>query len=75
MIYSTKPAYKIISNISKLSVLKSYTPDLILWGGAGLFAVATFTDGIPKFKDTFYSKIPYVGDHWQYHPDPEDVSN
>ncbi|WPK26432.1 hypothetical protein PUMCH_003786 [Australozyma saopauloensis] len=45
----------------------------MIWGGAAAAGVATFTDGVPLFKNTFYTKIPYFGSHWEYNPDPEDV--
>lgn len=69
--YIKGPAYK-VSQFA-LSSYKSYASDLVIWGVAGAAAVATFTDGVPLFKETFYSKIPYFGDHWVHNPDPEDV--
>lgn len=56
-----------------IPVIKSYIPNYVLWGGAAGAAVATFTEGVPLFQSTFYTKIPYFGSHWEYNPDPEDV--
>ncbi|SCU97707.1 LAMI_0F11056g1_1 [Lachancea mirantina] len=66
----TAPYYGKLS----LAALLSYTPNLALWGGASMFAVFQFTDGWPKFQDTFYKKIPIFGSHWVKEVDPEDSS-
>lgn len=73
--YIRGPAYKTVSSFGNLNlpVLFSYLPNLALWGGAVGAGVATFTEGIPLFQKTFYQKIPVVGDHWVYNPDPEDI--
>ncbi|RCK60356.1 Cytochrome b-c1 complex subunit 10 [Candida viswanathii] len=73
--YVKGPAYKAISHFGKLNapLVRSYIPDLVLWGGAAGAAVAVFTEGVPLFQKTFYEKIPYFGQHWVYNPDPEDV--
>lgn len=73
--YVKAPLYKSVKSFAgvNLPVLRAYIPDLVLWGGAGAGAVATFTAGVPVFKDTFYSKIPYFGLYFTYNPDPEDV--
>ncbi|KAF7582423.1 Ubiquinol-cytochrome-c reductase complex subunit (QCR10) family protein [Clavispora lusitaniae] len=71
--YIRGPAYKVAKSGINFSAVKAYTGDLIFWGVAGAGAVATFTDGVPLFKNTFYTKIPYFGEHWVYNPDPEDV--
>lgn len=73
--YIRAPAYKTVKTFAGLNLplIKQYAPNLILWGGAAAAGVATFTEGIPLFKDTFYTKIPYFGQHWVYNPDPEEV--
>ncbi|CCE89008.1 Piso0_001805 [Millerozyma farinosa CBS 7064] len=73
--YIRAPVYKSVKSIAgiNLPVLKAYIPNFVLWGGAVGAGIATFTDGVPLFKDTFYSKIPVVGTHWTHNPDPEDV--
>ena len=45
----------------------------MLWGGASAAIIATFTEGWPKFQNTFYKKIPYFGSHWIVEKDPEDL--
>ncbi|EGW35289.1 uncharacterized protein SPAPADRAFT_146373, partial [Spathaspora passalidarum NRRL Y-27907] len=69
------PVYKTVQNFGKFNIntVRSYVPNLILWGGAAGAAVAVFTEGVPLFRNTFYSKIPYFGEHFVYNPDPEDV--
>ncbi|OBA24471.1 hypothetical protein METBIDRAFT_133809 [Metschnikowia bicuspidata var. bicuspidata NRRL YB-4993] len=71
--YIRGPAYKVAKSGFNLSVVKAYSTSLMAWGVGGAAAVATFTDGVPLFKNTFYTKIPYFGSHWEYNPDPEDV--
>ncbi|CAH2352679.1 cytochrome b-c1 complex subunit 10, mitochondrial [[Candida] railenensis] len=73
--YIKGPAYKSVKSFAgaNLPLLKTYAPNLILWGGAAGAGVATFTSGVPIFKSTFYAKIPYFGDYFTYNPDPEDV--
>ena len=58
---------------TSLAPYMSYLTNLVFWGGAAAGALATFTDGVPLFRNTFYTKIPYFGSHWEYNPDPEDV--
>ncbi|EGV63372.1 ubiquinol-cytochrome c reductase core subunit 10 qcr10 [Yamadazyma tenuis] len=73
--YIRGPAYKSIASFAGVSIptAKKYLPNLVLWGGAAGAAVATFTEGVPLFQNTFYKKIPYFGQHWEYNPDPEDI--
>ncbi|KAG7192102.1 ubiquinol-cytochrome c reductase core subunit 10 qcr10 [Scheffersomyces spartinae] len=73
--YVRGPLYKSVKSIGGLNfpLFKTYLPDLILWGGAAGAGVAVFTEGVPLFKNTFYTKIPYFGSYWEYNPDPEDV--
>lgn len=75
MQYVKGPAYKTVKSVAGLNIplLKSYVPNLALWGGAVAGGIATFTEGIPLFQNTFYSKIPVFGEHWVYNPDPEDI--
>lgn len=54
-------------------VVRNYVPNYMVWGTAAVAGVATFTENVPLFKQTFYTKIPYFGSHWEYNPDPEDV--
>lgn len=54
-------------------VVRTYIPNFIFWGGAAAGGIATFTEGVPLFQNTFYKKIPIAGEHWVYNPDPEDV--
>lgn len=65
-------SYKHLAGIN-FPVIKLYIPDYAIWGIAAAGAIATFTDGVPLFRDTFYSKIPYFGSHYVHNPDPEDV--
>ncbi|CDO92640.1 unnamed protein product [Kluyveromyces dobzhanskii CBS 2104] len=55
-----------------LGNLTSYAPNLMFWGSASTFGLFVFTDGWPTFRDAFYSKIPYFGDHWVTVVAPED---
>ncbi|CAK7896924.1 cytochrome b-c1 complex subunit 10, mitochondrial [[Candida] anglica] len=73
--YVKAPLYKSVKNIAGVNTqaLFAYIPNLVIWGGAAGAGVATFTTGIPIFKDTFYSKIPYFGSYFVYNPDPEDI--
>ncbi|GEQ66343.1 hypothetical protein JCM33374_g6 [Metschnikowia sp. JCM 33374] len=71
--YIRGPAYKVAKSKINLSAAKAYGLNLAFWGAGAGAAVATFTDGVPLFKNTFYTKIPYFGSHWEYNPDPEDV--
>lgn len=71
--YIKAPIYRVAKIPFNFAAVKSYGLNLAIWGGAGAAAVATFTDGVPLFKNTFYTKIPYFGKHWEYNPDPEDV--
>ncbi|KAM3120827.1 putative acyl carrier protein [Candidozyma auris] len=71
--YIRGPVYRVSKIPFNFTAAKSYGKDLIFWGGAAGAAVATFTDNWPLFQQTFYSKIPYFGEHWIHNPDPEDV--
>ncbi|WLF78214.1 ubiquinol-cytochrome c reductase core subunit 10 qcr10 [Lodderomyces elongisporus] len=73
--YVKGPAYKAISHFGKLNapLVRSYIPDLVFWGGAAGCAVAVFTEGVPLFQQTFYEKIPFVGQHWIEEQDPESI--
>ncbi|CAI5757832.1 unnamed protein product [Candida verbasci] len=73
--YVKGPTYKVLSHFGKLNpeLIRSYIPNLTLWGGAALGAAATFTEGWPLFQKTFYQKIPIFGQHWIKDVDPEDV--
>lgn len=73
--YITRPVYKKLPNLIGLNPanVRAYVPDLVLWGVAAAAGVAVFTEGVPLFQDTFYSKIPVYGKHWIHNPDPEDV--
>lgn len=73
--YIKGPIYKSVKTIAgvNLPLIKTYVPDLMLWGGAVGAGVAVFTEGVPLFRSTFYEKIPFFGNHWVYNPDPEDV--
>ena len=55
-----------------LGNLIAYAPNLALWGGASAAGVFVFTEGWPKFQDTFYKKIPFFGSHWVVEIPPED---
>ncbi|SCU89557.1 LANO_0D05446g1_1 [Lachancea nothofagi CBS 11611] len=54
------------------SNLIAYIPNLALWGGASAAGMFVFTEGWPKFQDTFYKKIPIFGTHWEVEVAPED---
>ncbi|SGZ56261.1 CIC11C00000005041 [Sungouiella intermedia] len=71
--YIKAPVYKVAKSGINLAAVKAYAGDLIFWGGAAAAAAATFTDNWPLFQQTFYSKIPYFGQHWIHEQDPEDV--
>ncbi|KAI5966367.1 QCR10 [Candida pseudojiufengensis] len=73
--YIKGPVLKALAHFGKLNppLVRSYTPDLLIWGGTALAVVATFTEGWPLFQQTFYQKIPYFGQHWIHNPDPEEV--
>jgi ubiquinol-cytochrome c reductase subunit 10 len=73
--YLRGPVYKKLPNLLGMNpaVVRSYIPNLILWGGAAGAGVAVFTEGVPLFQNTFYSKIPVFGEHWIYNPDPEEI--
>ncbi|RLV96243.1 Cytochrome b-c1 complex subunit 10 [Spathaspora sp. JA1] len=73
--YVRGPVYKTVQSFGKFNIntLKDYIPNLVFWGGAAGAGLATFTEGVPLFRNTFYSKIPYFGEHFTYNPDPEDV--
>lgn len=69
-----KTVPRLSANVT-LPVFRSYLPNYILWGGAWVFGVASFTEAWPLFQDTFYKKIPYFGKHWDPVLDPEDLPN
>ncbi|SCW04465.1 LAFE_0H14136g1_1 [Lachancea fermentati] len=72
--YVSRLAAKTTPYFGKLNIktLLTYTPDLAIWGGASLAGVFVFTEGWPKFQDTFYKKIPFFGSHWDVEIPPED---
>lgn len=71
--YVSGPAFKAVKNISLFNTLKSYGPTLAVWGGVVGVGALTFTERVPLIRETFLVKIPVVGSHWEYNPDPEDV--
>lgn len=73
--YIKGPVYKSIKSFAGFNSKQvlTFAPDLVIWGGAAGAGVAVFTSGVPIFKDTFYSKIPYFGSYFTYNPDPEDI--
>lgn len=73
--YIAGPVYKKLPNLLGFNPvnIKPFIPDLLIWGGAALSGVALFTEGIPLFRASIFTKIPYYGSHWEYNPDPEDV--
>lgn len=72
--YVSKLSAKTAAHFGRITFenLKSYAPNLALWGGASTFGLFVFTDGWPTFQDAFYKKIPYFGDHWVKVVAPED---
>ncbi|KAL6928791.1 hypothetical protein ACO0SA_002120 [Hanseniaspora valbyensis] len=71
---TSKTVPRLTSKIT-LPVVKSYLPNYLLWGGAWVFGVGTFTEGWPLFQETFYKNIPVFGKHWDPVLDPEDSPN
>ncbi|CAH2448103.1 Ubiquinol cytochrome-c reductase complex subunit 10 [Komagataella phaffii CBS 7435] len=73
--YVKGPKYTTVKKIAGLTPtqIKTTFPILAFWGGAGLFAVFTFTENWPLFQKTFFEKIPIFGQHWIKDIDPEDV--
>ncbi|GMG35847.1 unnamed protein product [Ambrosiozyma monospora] len=53
----------------------AYTPVLSAWGAAAFAGIFVFTENWPLFQDTFFKKVPVLGDHWVKEIDPQDVPN
>lgn len=72
--YVSKPLYKAVPHLGKLNMgtFFSYYGNLWLWTGAVGAGLAVFTEAIPLFQQTFYSKIPFFGQHWIHEVDPQD---
>lgn len=64
--YISQLASKAAPHFGRISTrnLKSYGPNLLIWGGAWAACVAVYTEGWPIFQDTFYKQIPLFGSHW-----------
>ncbi|CAL9727646.1 cytochrome b-c1 complex subunit 10, mitochondrial [Monosporozyma unispora] len=71
--YNTRLNTRISPHLGKLSFknLLNYSPNLMLWGGASAIGLFVFVEGWPLFQQTFFSKIPVVGKHWE-HAKPEE---
>lgn len=44
----------------------------MLWGGASLVGLFVFVEGWPLFQQTFFRRIPVVGEHWAQKSPEED---
>ncbi|CAI2019265.1 hypothetical protein SEUBUCD646_0H00600 [Saccharomyces eubayanus] len=77
MAYTSKVSSKTGLHFGRISLrnLTAYAPNLMLWGGASMFALFVFTEGWPKFQDAIYKKIPLLGPTLEDHTPPEDKPN
>ncbi|CCK68349.1 ubiquinol--cytochrome-c reductase subunit 10 KNAG_0A06950 [Huiozyma naganishii CBS 8797] len=64
--YNTRINTRIAPHLGKLSLknLFTYSPTLMLWGGASAAGLLVFIEGWPLFRQTFFQKIPVFGSHW-----------
>lgn len=72
--YNTRINTKISPHLGRLTFKNflNYFPNLMLWGGASLVGLFVFVEGWPLFQQTFFRRIPVVGEHWAQKSPEED---
>ncbi|CAB4256402.1 similar to Saccharomyces cerevisiae YHR001W-A QCR10 Subunit of the ubiqunol-cytochrome c oxidoreductase complex which includes Cobp [Maudiozyma barnettii] len=75
--YTSGLRFKVLPHLGRINMknLMSYTPNLMLWGGASLVGALVFVEGWPLFQRTLFSKIPILGANWQKEIPAEDRPN
>ncbi|CCH59469.1 hypothetical protein TBLA_0B06460 [Henningerozyma blattae CBS 6284] len=64
--YTSKFSAKGATRFGNLTLRNTltYSPNLMLWGGASLAGIFVFVEGWPLFQETFFRKIPVYGSYW-----------